>query len=193
MQNEGMMMENKYIPLSVKRWRRLLFAVLLLGLSVWMNLVLGMMPDDNRAAKWFFCGATLLLAFACFAAAFSSAVLEEQGVNVKFLGVTIKRYPREKLKLMCCVWDRWLNQVCLCTVSEDRLAKRKPLKSTYRGYSHRYVGAEAVRMILMGKSRWAQMFPITGEALWLEWHSGLTEELKRLYPEVPWLDDITAG
>ena len=186
-------MKKKYIPLSVKRWRRLLFAVLFLGLSVWMKLDLEMIPGDDWAMQWIFCGGTLLLAIACIAAAVARVIFEEQGIAVKFLGVTIKRYPQEKLKLMCCVWDRQWNQVCLCTVSWERLAKRKPLKSTYRGYSNRYAEAEAVRMILLGKSRWAQMFPITGEALWLEWHSGLTEELKRLYPEVPWLDDITAG
>lgn len=186
-------MKKKYIPLTVKRWRRLLFAVLFLGLSVWMNLVLGMLPGNNRAAKWFFCGATLLLAFVCFVAAFSCVILEEQGVSVKFLGLTIKRYPREKLKLMCCVWDRQWNQVCLCTVAWERLAKRVPLKRSYRGQAFQIPGTEPVRLLLTRKNRWAQMFPITGEALWLEWRSGLTEELKLLYPEVPWLDDITAG
>ena len=117
--------------------------------------------------------------------------LEPQGVRITAFGLTLRRYPLEKIRFVSAMACSGKNrtagrsQILLSAYTFEELAKKgdwqrggeKPAGECARQYLNRYASAY-----------YARELNLTRRALWLDWAPDRLRLIRWLYPDAQWMD-----
>lgn len=173
------------MPLPVKYWPPIL-AVAMWAVMIAFSLVSlspifrGYIPMDDTEQSSLRITTVLLspLFLAELAICFTKLHIVPQGIALTLFGKTVRRVPAEKIRILSAVqYSRKLGaveQIAVCTMSpgEINCATAEDL------YHYLLVTAGFLRVTLNLNRR----------ILWLEWSPERLKLLRRMYPDVSWID-----
>lgn len=182
------------MPSKDDMWERFIFALtLIFGAAIFVGITINEEKDIATLLLWMLAGCFSIVAVAMFLIyGFAKLHFTPENVSITLFGLTLKRFPAEKIRLITAVRavpgkGAVRYRIALCDYSLEELtnhaykATPKLLRNSREFRTGEWANDYLTKKVARGLIPDRRVF-------FLYWNPKRLETLRSLYPQIPWMD-----